>query len=248
MDMSKEGYGPAEIAREIDAPLSTVKGWIYKGKMPPLARWRPKLSKELAYIIGVLHGDGYLYINGRHYKIGLGVEDYEFAEAFSRIMARLLNRKYLLPKWNKSNNVWVVVYCSKAFYTWYKQQSLESLKQFIEYSKDTVAYFLRGLFDSEGNHYKYKKRRSSYIRLYNNDITLLKYVQHLLKKYFGINVTGPYMSVKAGTEHEIRNERIIKTKHDNYSIYISRKQYIQRFLDEIRFGITEKQLGLPRRR
>ena len=57
----------------------------------------------------------------------------------------------------KSNSTWRIIYYSKAFYVWYKQQSLDTLKPYIEYSRETVANFLRGLFDSEGNHYKYKK-------------------------------------------------------------------------------------------
>ena len=246
MRMIKE-LGVAETSRRTGYPKPTLYRWKNGKQIPPLARWVPKLSNELAYIIGVLHGDGSLYINEYNYRIGLGVKDYEFAETFSKNMARLLNKKVVKPYWNKANNEWVVVYSSKAFYTWYKQQSLESLKQFIEYSKETVASFLRGLYDSEGNYYMYK-RIYNQIRLSNNDIELLKYVQYLLKKYFNIITTEPHINVKAGTEHKIRDEKMFKTKHDNYYIAICRKRLVQRFLNEIGFSITEKQLGLPRRK
>ena len=50
----------------------------------------------------MLNGDGNLYIDkmkhGNSYKIQLEVKDYEFAEMFSMAMAKILDRKYLLPK------------------------------------------------------------------------------------------------------------------------------------------------------
>ena len=67
-------------------------------------------------------------------------------------------------------------------------------------------------------------------------------------KYFGINATGPYLAKKAGTESKMRNGEKVKTKHNNYSIAVSRRQHTQIFLDNIGFSITEKQLGLPRRK
>ena len=139
-----------------------------------------------------------------------------------------------------------MTYCSKAFYIWYKQQKLETLKQYIEHNRDTVANFLCGLYDSDGGHNKYKKRRSSQIYLYNNSSKLLKYTQHLLRKYFGIIARGPYLHVKAGAGSKMGNGKIAKTNYDNYQINIYRKQHIQRFLSEIGFSITEKQLGLKR--
>ncbi len=135
-----------------------------------------------------------------------------------------------------------MIYTSKAFYTWYKQQNLESLKPYIEYNKDTVASFLRGLYDSEGCNYRY-----SHIHLSNNNKDLLKYVQYLLKIYFNIITTGPYLAKKTGEVSTKRGGKKIKRKHNNYSIHISRKQHIQRFLSMIGFSITEKQLGLKRR-
>ena len=162
-------------------------------------------------------------------------------------MAKTLNKNYIAPKWDKSNNVWVVVYCSKAFYIWYKQQNLESLKPYIEYSKETVASFLCGLYDSDGGHYIYK-RKYSQIYLSNNNLRLLKYTQYLLGKYFNIITTGLHINVKAGTENEMRNGKTAKTNHNNYLIAIYRKQYTEKFLSMIGFSIEEKQLGLPRRK
>ena len=239
--------GVTETSRRTGYPKSTLYHWKNGECIPPLARWHPKPSNELAHIIGVLHGDGSACIDkikyGYQYRIQLGVEDYEFTDTFSKNMARLLNKKIVKPYWDNSNNVWVAEYYSKAFYIWYKQQNLDTLKPYIEHSKDTVANFLRGLYDSEGCNYRY-----SQIHLGNNNKDLLRYVQHLLKKYFNIHATGPYINTKAGAEHEMGNGKTVKTKHNNYQISINRKQHIQRFLSMIGFSITDKQLGLPRRK
>jgi len=106
-----------------------------------------------------------------------------------------------------------------------------------------VVSFLRGLYDSEGSNYRCKK-----IWLSNNNKDLLRYVQHLLKKYFGVIAKGPYLNTKAGGISKRRNGEKIKTNHNTYQITIYRKQHIQKFLNEIGFSIKEKQLGLPRRK
>jgi len=74
-------------------------------------------------------------------------------------MSRLLNRKYIEPWWDEKEKVWWVEYKSKAFYLWYKrceEQGLQGFKQFIEHNTETVKYYLRGLFDSEGGNYRNK--------------------------------------------------------------------------------------------
>ena len=89
--------GVSETSRRTGMPRRTLYYWKNREHIPILARWYPEPSSELAYIIGVLHGDGYLYIDMKkyayQYKIQLAAKDYEFAETFSKNMARLLNKK-----------------------------------------------------------------------------------------------------------------------------------------------------------
>jgi len=243
MELLNQGLGPTEILRKTGIKKRTIEGWIYEGKIPPLARWHPEPSNELAYVLGVLYGDGYIVKEHNYnYNIELLVKDYEFAIEFSRGMSRLLNKRYMKPKWSKAAGKWKVTYSSKAFYTWYKKQSLETLKQYIEYSRETVANFLRGLYDSEGYNYRCKR-----IHLSNNDEDLLRYVQYLFRKYFGIKATGPYLVTKAGTFME-RDGKRYRRNGNIYQIVISRKDSIKIFLSEVGFSIKKKQLGLPRRR
>jgi len=70
-------------------------------------------------------------------------------------------------------------------------------------------------------------------------------VQYLLKKYFDVVATGPYLVHKAGDSWIING---IETRYndDYYEISISRKLHTQRFLEEIGFTIVRKQLGLKK--
>jgi len=159
--------------------------------MPPFAKWKAMQSKELAYVIRVLNGDGTVCRSESQYRyvIELVVIDKEFGEVFSRSMSRMLGVKYHKPRWDKKEKRWRVDYHSKASYTWYKkceEQGLEGFKEYIEYNRETVRYYLKGLFDSEGNNNGNKQ-----IFLCNSDIKLLRYVQYLLNKYFNIISTGP---------------------------------------------------------
>jgi len=244
---NKHKLGPTKISRILGINEDTVKNWLYKGVVPLAAKWKAMPSKELAYTVGVLHGDGcinkYKKRGGYEYVIQLEVTDKEFAIIFSKVMSRLLNRKYREPWWNEKRKVWRVVYQSKAFYEWYKRcegQGLQGFKPYIEHDTETIKYYLKGLYDSEGNNNGNKE-----IRLGNTKKKLLEYIQYLLKEYFGIKTTGPYLQRKAGSIITI-NGIETRYKHGYYRIVIGRKQHIQKFLSEIGFTIIRKQLGLKK--
>jgi len=175
-----------------------VKNWLYKGVMPPAAKWTVKPCIELAYAIGVLHrGDGSVSkvkpknIHGYHYVIQLAVIDPEFAITFSKMMSKLLGMNYHKPYWSRRDKAWCAAYDSKAFYLWYKkseEQGLQGFKEYIEHNTETIWHYLKGLFDSDGNNYRNKR-----IQLSNFNKKLLEYVQYLLKENFDIIARGPYL-------------------------------------------------------
>jgi len=156
---NKYKLGYIKISRILGIKEDTVNKWLYHGVVPPSAKWVAKPCTELAYTIGIVHGDGNVYKNKRvgHYVIQFAVIDKEFAEMFSKVIAKLLNRKYIEPWWNKKEKKWRVEYRSKAFYTCYKRtekKGLQGFKLFIEHDIETVKYYLRGLFDSDGGNYR----------------------------------------------------------------------------------------------
>ena len=60
MDMYRSGVGPSEISKTLGIKGRTIRCWIYEHKVLWLARWSPEPSRELAYVLGVLYGDGYI--------------------------------------------------------------------------------------------------------------------------------------------------------------------------------------------
>ncbi len=241
MELFNEGLGITTISRMLNITKSTLHYWRHGINKPATIRWIPKASKELAYVLGALIGDGYLRFYRYHYFIELQVRDYDFAQMFSISLSNLLNKKYLKPLWNSAHKMWMVSCPSKAFFTWYKKQNLDTLRQYIEYNIETVRYFLRGLYDAEGSNYKCRQ-----IGLWNTNAYLLKYTQHLLKKYFNIIAKGLYLSNKAGEVKISSNGKVLVKNKNCYKICINRRIHVRRFLDEIGFTITEKQFGLPR--
>ena len=216
-----------------DDPHQNPLGWgeegaddslLLRGEDMRRKSFLPAPSKELSYVIGVMLGDAYI---GKHdkrsYEIDLRVKDYDFCKAFSLAMAKILNKKVREPRRIKDGR-WRVRYYSIAFYHWWRRQNLETLKQYIEYNKETVRYFLRGIFDAEGS------RSSSTIDLYNTDLSLLNYVQYLLLKYFGIQ-SRLYFKVSG----------FGKLVH---ILQIRRRRHRYLFLKEIGFTIRRKQLGI----
>lgn len=242
MDLFESGIGLSQASNILGIPKSTLYYWRHRIYKPPTARWRPKPSSELAYVIGVLMGDGTLCRHQHKYDIELKAMDKCFTQIFSKALSKTLGKPYREPEWTGWRRGWKVYYSSKAFYTWYKKQNLKTLKPYIEHNKETVKNFLQGLYDSDGSNYRCVR-----VELFNSNLELLIYVKHLLKKYFNITARGPYLKTKAGTKMIIRGEEFIRKK-DCYYMFISKKDDVNKFLSEIGFTIPRKQQGEPKRK
>lgn len=113
---------------------------------------------------------------------------------------------------------------------------LGKLKNCIDHCENCASAFLRGFFDSEGSIHE----RNLFV--YNTDVELLKYVQHLLTKFFGIETTGPRVNTRADRE-------IIKGMHyhkqDCYYLRV-RAHSLEAFRIHIGFTIKRKIEGLEK--
>jgi intein-encoded DNA endonuclease-like protein len=206
---------------------SSISEWLrgvhspYNGRrIPSLELLKP--SEELAYVIGVVLGDGYLKMKRRVIKgynyvwIGLKARDREFVEGFGRCLAKVLGSRQIRPRYVKSSGRYVVEAESKTLYELLRKPvDLDRLKKYVEHCERCVAAFIRGFADSEGC-----VEKSGYIRIYNTDLRLLTYVKALLRRP-NIESMVPKLNKRRGTL--INNPRTGKqyiTNMDCYYIYI----------------------------
>jgi intein-encoded DNA endonuclease-like protein len=206
---------------------SLISEWLrgvhspYNGRrIPSLELLKP--SEELAYVIGVVLGDGYpkmkrRVIKGYNYVwIGLKARDREFVEGFGRCLAKVLGSRQIRPRYVKSSGRYVVEAESKTLYELLRKPvDLDRLRRYIEHCGRCVAAFIRGFADSEGC-----VEKSGYIRIYNTDLRLLTYVKALLRRP-NIESMVPKLNKRRGTL--INNPRTGKqyiTNMDCYYIYI----------------------------
>jgi intein-encoded DNA endonuclease-like protein len=151
-----------------------------------------KLCKNMAYILGVMKGDGGLVNN----NVSLCVTDKGFAENFLNALkeigfnANMSNRvKKEEPQHKEKWHVWG---SSKNFAIWYKNLTIEHIENIISKNAEYVKEFIRGFYESEGHHSK-----KEHIDISNSNLNLLLLVQKLLIN-FGImsNIYGPYYNKK----------------------------------------------------
>lgn len=232
--------------QSVELSKSTVKTWA-RGisnpynciLIPTVEHLKP--SEELAYIIGVVAGDGYTRAKpnaSKHcidYVIGLKVVDYEFAEEFRRCLKKITGKTPPNIRWT-SRGYTIEMRCKVLHQLLRKPLDIEKLKPFIEHSVDTMSAFLRGFFDSEG-----PVSLNGNISVSNTDIQLLYYVKRLLER-LGIETSEPRVQTKAGQAVRIKGKTYV-AKKNCYEFRI-RSGSRPRFSLRVGFTIKRKQQRL----
>src|SRR5436853_4157020 len=186
----------AEILDSTHILLSkgSISGWI-RGIHNPSGgknKFRAVASPELAYVIGAIAGDGNLNVHGYNYEMLLSVTDRDFAEEFSRCLAKILRKPNLYKvRWSEKRKRWIVQ-GSSIFLHHFLIGGWQRLKRYIEHSYRCRASFLRALFDGEGT------ITGRNLNISNTDLSLLLYVRKLLAKS-GISTSIPHVMTRAGS-------------------------------------------------
>jgi len=132
--------------RKFGIPLQGSDKW---GKQYP----NLEPSPELAYILGVIDGDG--SVSG-YDRIDLGTKDYEFAQEFRRALkaiglkANVTETSYWHKNLKKHVHRWQCYANSAVFVRWYKGLTL---KQREGIASQFPGEYLKGFFESEGSYY-----------------------------------------------------------------------------------------------
>jgi intein-encoded DNA endonuclease-like protein len=250
LKLRKRGLTQIEISNGIHRRYgiwidrSTIGRWVRGESSPYNGTWIPspellKPSEDLAYVISVLLGDGFTCKDGYDYIVGLEAKDKEFVEEFGRRLGNVLGREPIRPRFREDVGKYVVEARSKVLYELLNPIDLNRIKKYIEHCPKCVAAFIRGFFDSEGC-----VDKNGYLTVYNTNYEVLVYIQKLLKKYFKIEATGPWLSIEKGTPtRSPKNGKIYMTTSDCYYLYIRAKDLLK-FYRHIGFSIRRRQKRL----
>jgi len=241
-----------EVARHLNRSAKAVRNKASRmglhalkrcyGYPKPVKKYAP--SSSLAYLIGVILGDGYVFIQRQPrknrispaYCVRLRVKDFEFASQFRETVGKVVGR---YPKVNviyqhassvnPGARMFTSTICDKdLFYT--VKQPLERLKFYIEaFPTD----FVRGFFDSDGSAW-INNRNEPVVSFCNTDKNLLKYVRELLVRLGIFPTPKTYKSVG----------NLGKSRKPCYFFHIHRKDSVRRFMRLIGSSIPRKRLVL----
>ena len=191
-----------QIARLLGISQRAVLNWLirYNVKRRPSASNPADISFDhtptLAYILGVIAGDGsvYQYTSGKtHSRVSLGVIDKEFALSFKKALGKVgFNPVFysFQPKGNRKR-AYMVQGNSKTFVEWYKNLSTKEKQRIIFRSIESTRGFIRGMYESEGTF----RPRYRELRMSNTDKSLLELCNKiLLKRRYSTTFSGPHKS------------------------------------------------------
>lgn len=235
----KQGLSQRQIAEKLGFCQQETGELLKKCGIPARPKFnllQPNLkpSPALAYILGVLKGDGNIYGDRQlgHYRITLEVTDPNFANSFYKALTEIGLHPFFRKRrklTNRSRKLLVgVVAMSRVFYDWYENLPFSELEKIAE---QFPLDFIRGFYESEGTFSEgidkrwLRKRgwliKTLHLTIANTNKRLLELCQRLLKKY------GIASNIYLCRESEW-------SKKPCYALYINRKAHIRKFLELIK--------------
>lgn len=201
------------------------------------------MTESLAYLIGVMLGDGGVY--GNSYTVFCRDRSGEFAESIAKIVEKIFN---FTPRVNRASpNCWIVSTNRRDIHRFFveigypKGRKLTTLKmpRIFTADRDSRLEVARGLFDAEG--YCGIDRQKHGGRVYSYP-------------YVGIDmITGPLVKQLHGILREVTIESAISIKrrrawgkNPQFSLVIKGLEKVRKFRDVIGFRHPEKRKKLDR--
>ncbi len=200
-----------------------------------------KITPKLAYLIGVIHGDG--HINKNKKNIAISEENKEYHEkVLKEYFKELFEVKTNVSKIKNKNNHLsaitskVIVSFLSQFCPIGRKKGRLNIPKEIKKDKQLITEYLSGLFDTDGclTHME-KERKSIYFVFVQSDKKFLFEVFCELKK-LGIDVNIPRMWMSPIKPYD--KERKLK----EWKIYIGSKKTLGKFLKLINFKHPMKKL------
>ncbi len=229
-----------KISKITKIPYQTIYGWIRFKKRPRgyfLKKGFEKLSVELAYIIGVVEGDGYAPLEKSKGAIGLEVSDKDFAKYFKENLQRWSGLRTSF-KFNEKKKLFITrLYSIRAVQFLYQFNFYKKIKK----AKQNIKIaFVKGFFDSEGgvsgSNLDTPKKATRFIAAYNSNKKLIYFVKSLVED-IGINIQNIDLRNHSGFTND-------KTKE--YRLRIGGRENLKKFKEKIGFSIKRKNKKLDK--
>lgn len=190
------------------------------------------VDENLAYLLGVLKGDGYVTIN-KHtnaHIIGLQNTSMKLINNFLKSLQKLGLNPYIhkasrsRKSFQKRDQYRAIAY-SRIFHEWYSNLSIEKLKDLLD-TKEKMSAFVKGFYEAEGSISKTRTGRS--LSIINTKPDLLNLVDYLLQNLnIQFHFNGPYPP-KLG-------------KRNYYRLCTSKRQEIENFIKIINPDIKRRE-------
>ena len=193
------------------------------------------VSTDLAYILGVLKGDGCVT---KHIKcsaqnsIVLNVTDIKFAKSFASSLKNIDLNPTVFSIKKRKNQIRVRAF-SIMFSKWYNSLNLERIEEMLTDKRHIIA-FIRGYYESEGCINQSRKYpRCHQLTMYNTNQKLQQMV-HRFTKEVGFNFKIYH--------YERSNRKLI------YLLKLYKQKEISRFLEKItpciKNGLLERRMSI----
>jgi intein-encoded DNA endonuclease-like protein len=154
----KQSLTLKEIGEKLGMNEGTVYWYMKKYEIPrrrvgyPPKHFKEDREETLAYILGVVLGDGSKRVRDYQHIIELNVKDKQFADAFETAVNQI--GLHTWRTWKKVNYKGEpryyhrVIVNSKRLFIWL---STVDLKHYVLKSEENICSFLRGIYESEGS-------------------------------------------------------------------------------------------------
>jgi len=205
------------------------------------------ITPDLAYVFSNLFvGDGGIYPlrqksktckKGYYiaYQIVMSSTDKEYVEEFNERICRLLQKKrlmklQLIKRPNRLDLYKTQVNCGKKFYVWVKSRSDEFMANLW---RTYPHEFLQSWFDSDGTASPTQHNGGMQLALTNSNKKWIRFAQELMRDVYGIEI-NLYLN-----QH-------LKSGKTQWTLQTNKRDVIEKFYEQIGFGIKRKQETLRR--
>lgn len=210
-----------------------------KSRLRQLNKPNLEPSPELAYICGVILGDGYL--SERHYKghrsnylIALNAIDKDFVLTFNHVLCKVIGRPTLYAMDRRKDGAYRVRGQSLILHHFLSELRPSFFKPIAEVFP---ADFIRGLTDSEGWVVNFKRNRAVGMAVVSEK--LMRYTQDLLECHWQILST--IRCRQPNRKPSVKKDgSLIYSKKALYTLLIQDKVSLERFAENIGFSIQRK--------